>query len=114
MPIDPTYGVADDGQRQRHGVTVPGYWESIRQRHIRIIEDGDPRASEFSPAAKRRLEDSPNSVTSTARAALAQMDETGSAVVTWPPPNRDCERIVGAEWLCGPARPRRVRVWSDD
>lgn len=35
-------------------------------------------------------------------------------MVTWPPPNADCEVIPGAEWLCGPGRPRRVRVWSDD
>src|SRR3979409_421083 len=94
MPIDPSYGTADCGQRQRPGVTVPGYWEAIRQRHIRTIKEGDPRAVECGPAASRRLEASPHSVTSMARATLAQMDETGGPVVTWPPPNRDCERIL--------------------
>jgi hypothetical protein len=93
---------------------VPGYWEAIRQRHIRTIKECDPRAVECSPAASRRLEANPHSVASMTRAALAQMDETGGPVVTWPPPNADCEVIPGAEWLCGPGRPRRVRVWSDD
>jgi hypothetical protein len=97
----------DDGDR------VPGFWESLRQRHLAEIDRGDPRGLGLSLAERKKLDAHPNSSVSQARAALARMDEQGWAE-TWAPSRREFgEAVANIPWL-NDVRVQLVLVFADD
>jgi hypothetical protein len=106
----------DSKTRRRH--KVPGIWEAERGRHLKMIEDGDPRlmhdfAPGFTDAERQAANASQHSGSSYARGALAAMDADGWIWAYAPSVVERFPRDAAVPWLADRSV-RRVRVYADD
>jgi hypothetical protein len=101
-----------------NGCQVPGFWASLRQRHLDEIERGDSRLSpsltpDLTDAERAELNARPGSSVSQARSALARMDEQGWVEAS-PPSYREFGATVDAiPWLSDRSV-NRIIVYRDD
>lgn len=97
----------------RPSVTIPGWWQSIRDMHEAAIALGDPRAFEMSKAAQARLNSSPYSTVGGNRRALQSMDR-GQPQIHHGPSSAVCASL-GADWMNEPGRAETMLwVFPDD
>jgi hypothetical protein len=101
--------------KRGRGVFVPGIWQKLYQHHLDLAAADDPRGTGFgmTDCDRAKLNASPHSSVSAAKATLAAMDR-GEPQMDTPPSRREWPEVADVDWVRGPGRCPRVMVWPDD